>query len=528
MKQMPRLLAPGRRTPLARVTLLTLVQGLGAAAAAFATRALFEALHAGAPDLPLFPMVVLGLSGLVVATSRIAARVQGERLAQSYVLDLRAALFEHAAGMAACDVAARRSGYMSLRFVGDMTAFRNWAGRGVPRLVAGGILIPATLAVLGLLSPALLLAVLPPLGIGLVLILAGGLRLAPLHRRLRARRGRIAAEMAERMTLAPDLDRLGRRNKELHRLHRQSGRMIETALARLRLAETLTAIPEMMAGLTAVLILLIGAREGLGTGTIAAALSALGLLLAPMRDLATVWNLHAGWRAAQEKCAAALARRQRPPYGTRGLSKGPVSLRIEALELPGHPKFSCTLAAGEAVRIALGERAETALFNILLGRDPKPAGQIQLSGIPLDELSRGALRRNLCRIGPDVPMLQGSLRRALIFGTGISIDDAVLRDRIRHLRLDEVLCPDGDLDRRITEGGRTLSLSERTAVSLVRASLCHPRILLIGQDFAAARPEVTNAVQRWIDGTTTTVIWGELLEVPITTATHAASLQANS
>lgn len=508
MTPMPRLLAPGRRAPLARVTLLTLMQGLAAGAAAFATRALFEALHAGGPDLPLVPVVVLSLSGLVIASARIAAQVQGERLAQSYALDLRAALFEHAAGMAASDVAARRSGYSSLRFVGDMTAFRNWAGRGVPRLIAGAILIPATLAVLGLLSPALLLAVLPPLGVALLLIFVGGRRLAPLHRRLRARRGRIAAEMTERMALAPDLDRLGRRNKELHRLRRRSGQMIEAALDRLRLAEALTAVPELMAGLTAALILLIGAREGLGTGTIAAALSALGLLLAPMRNLATVWNLHAGWHAAREKCAAALARRQRGPYGTRGLPKGPVALRIEALELPGAPAFSFRLAAGKAGRIALGERAETALFDILLGRDPKPAGQVRMSGIPLDALSRGALRRNLCRIGPDVPILQGSLRRALTFGTGVSMDDAALRDRIGQLRLKAVLCPDGDLDRRITEGGRTLSLSERTAVSLVRASLCQPRLVLVGQDFAAARPEVAEAVRRWIDATSTTVLWG--------------------
>ncbi|MEN9063459.1 hypothetical protein [Ponticoccus litoralis] len=268
--------------------------------------------------------------------------------------------------------------------------------------------------------------------------------------------------MTERMALAPDLDRLGRRNKELHRLRRRSGQMIEAALDRLRLAEALTAVPELMAGLTAALILLIGAREGLGTGTIAAALSALGLLLAPMRNLATVWNLHAGWRAAREKCAAALTRRQRGPYGTRGLPKGPVALRIEALELPGAPAFSFRLAAGKAGRIALGERAETALFDILLGRDPKPAGQVRMSGIPLDALSRGALRRNLCRIGADVPILQGSLRRALTFGTGVSIEDAALRDRLGQLRLKAVLCPDGDLDRRITEGGRTLSLSERT------------------------------------------------------------------
>ncbi|WP_043774651.1 hypothetical protein, partial [Roseivivax isoporae] len=183
---LPGLLAHGRGRVLARVCALTLVQGAAAAAAALATRGLFEALGEGAA-LPLPLLAGLAVSGAVIAWARVAARVAGERLGQAYARDMRLALFDRAAGMAASDVARRRQGYMSLRFVGDMTAFRNWLGLGLPRLVAGAVLIPCALLTLWVLDPAFAARVVPLAVLSLGVLALGGLRLVPLHRRLRAR-----------------------------------------------------------------------------------------------------------------------------------------------------------------------------------------------------------------------------------------------------------------------------------------------------------------------------------------------------
>ena len=144
---MPRLLQNGRRRGLMVVTLVTLVQGAAAGVAAFATRGLFDAMAAQAA-LPPGLLVALAASGVLIAGARVLSRLTGERLGQDYALAIRLALLDHASGMPASAVARRRSGYMSLRFVGDMTAFRNWLGKGLPRLIAAMVLIPAACAVL--------------------------------------------------------------------------------------------------------------------------------------------------------------------------------------------------------------------------------------------------------------------------------------------------------------------------------------------------------------------------------------------
>lgn len=506
---MPPLLSPGRRRGVLRVTLLALAQGAAAALAAFATRDLFRALNGPDQSLPALPLALLILSGAAIALTRVLARIEGERLGQGYALEIRCMLFEHAAGMAISDVAARRSGFMSLRFVGDMTAFRNWAGRGLPRLVAGAVQIPAALAVLWWLAPVFLGAAGGPVGVALLAVVLGGAGLVPLHRRLRRLRARIAADMAERMPLAPELDRLGRRPRELRRLRRHSAEMIRASLTRLRMAETLKAAPDLMAGLAAALLIRAGAGAGLEPGTIAGALAALGLTLTPLRNLAGALNHYSAWRTAHARCAAALARTQRAPYGRLGLPGGPVALRIRNLPLPGTAPLSCDLRKGRVAQLSLDEPAATALFNMLLGLEPPQSGTIRLSGIAIGDLSRGSLRRNVCRLGPLVPLLQGSLRRALTIGLDIAPDDARLTARIAELGLTRLLEPVGGLDARIGEGGRTLPAATRTAISLVRAALARPRLILIGQDIAAAGPELADLARRWSRASGSTVLCAE-------------------
>lgn len=484
---MPPLLDNRRGRGLAVVAALTLVQAGAAGAAAFATRALFQAMHGGAAlpvvPLPVVPLALLVAAGLLIAVTRIASRVLGERLGQGYASQIRAALFDHAARMPARAVAERRAGYMSLRFVGDMTAFRNWLGLGLPRLVTGAILIPALLVVMWALDPVFAWAVLPVVGLTLLAILLGGLRLVPLQRRLRLRRARIAAEMAERMPLAPRLDRLGRRGTELTQLHRRTDAMIRAALRHRRVAETLKVLPDLAAGIAAALIVYLGHGAGLTPASIAAALAVLGLLLAPLRELGGVWNHRAGFLAARVKAEAALSRGQRDLYRAgQTLPRGPVNIVFEEVALPSGATFSLHVAAGETVHLPLGELDAGAVIDMLLGLDAPPSGRILMSGINLRDLSRGSLRRGVVEVGTSPEILQGSLRRALLMGCSDCPEDSVLDALARREGLGPLVDRLGGLGGTVREGGRNLTRGERLAISFVRVHLLRPRLILSGAD----------------------------------------------
>lgn len=488
------------------VAILTLGQGVVGGAAAFATRGLFDAMHRGAA----LPLVLLGgliLSGCCIGAFRVLARRQGEALGQDYARDLRVALFDHAARMPVSSVSTRRSGYMSLRFVGDMTAFRNWLGLGLPRLIAAVVLVPCALVALAVLSPPLAIVVLPIIVVGFAAIALLGRRLVPLHRKLRQKRGRIAAEMAERMPLAPQLDVLGRRSHEAHRLRRNTRRMIEVALQRVTLAELLKALPDALAGLAAAAIIVTGFRVGATPGTIAGALAALGLILQPMRDLGSVWNLRAAHTAAHEKIAAALHRQQRPQVvDRRSLSKGALGLTVTALPLPSGRVLTLKLRTGRQKALDLDDIDSTALFDRIQRLDSSGPGQIRLGGKDIHHISPGNLRRRVVRLGPDIPILQGSVRQALLLGVDAPVDDAALGALAHAEGLGPMLERLGGLGGRVREGARNLDLRERLLIGLVRARLHKPGLVLLASGIRHLPDEDQRRVARFMTETGATIL----------------------
>ncbi|MEF8794659.1 ABC transporter transmembrane domain-containing protein [Thiohalorhabdus sp.] len=503
---MPAPLEDGRWRSLALVSLVTLVQGAAAGVAAFATRGLFEAMDEPTP-LPLGLIAALAASGLVIAGARVAARLMGERLGQDYALSVRLALLEHAAGMPASAVATRRNGYMSLRFVGDMTAFRNWLGKGLPRLIAGAVMIPAACAVLWWLEPRFALVVAPVFLVALGVMAFAGPRLEPLHRRLRARRARIAAEMAERMPMAPELDRMGRRPTELRSLHKRTEKMIRAGLRRVFWAESLKALPDALAGLAACAIIVTGAWTGTGTGTIAGALAAIGLVLTPLRDLASVWNFRAAYLAANRKCEAALTRSQRTVgAGDKRLPDGPVRLCLRDLPMPQGGVLSLDVPPGDGQTLTCDPRDADVLFSALCGLEQVPPRSITLSDLCLTDLSRGSLRRGVQRLDSQPAVLKGSLRRNLALGLRQCPSDKKLTRVARKAGLGDLLERLGGLDGALAEGGRDLSARERSALSLSRLLLAQPQLVLLGEALWHLDSRAQDALTKHLEACGATVL----------------------
>lgn len=508
---MPGLLDHGRRTMLAGVFALICAEGAAAGAAAFATRVLFNSLH-GQQALPGDAMLLLAMSGLMIALCRVAARARGERMGQNYALDIRHALFNQGTAMSVSDVSARRAGYMSLRFVGDLTAFRNWLGLGLPRLLAALVLIPTTLGVLGWMHLPFVWAVAPLFIIALLAITLGGLKLPALQRRVRSRRAAIAADMAERMPIAPELGQLGRRGQEARRIHKRSMRLIAAALERVRYAELLKSVPDMIAGAAAVAVIWIGSQDNIDTGTIAGALSALGIALKPMRDLATVWNHGAAFYAAHRKCVAALNRRRRraSSSGRRLPESRPVTVRFEHADMPPIRALNATIRAGSRVRLT-GENGtgKSRLMKTLAGLDTVAGGRVTLNNRDLNKLSQGSLRRRVVRIGSDPTILKGTLRKALTMGLDRRPDDEHIMQVARRSGLNVLLQAVEDLDGAIAEGGRDLSSGQRVKIALVRAMLSEPGLILIDSSAAQLDASGRQALTDWLQTLEATVIASE-------------------
>lgn len=472
---------------------LALMQAVAVAAGAAGTRAAFAGLEQ-AGHVPVPALAALLLSGLALALLRPCLRLLGEAIGQAHVARLREALYDHAMRSDAPALAARRRGYLTMRITGDMAAMRDGLARGLPPLVQAAALLPTALAVLAVLYPPVAW-----LAAGIVLVcLAGFAALLPSLGRaqdlLRGRRARLAAEMTERLPLAPDLAALGRRTKEMRHIRRLSTELRAGSVGWLARAEGLHALPDALVAMLAAWTLYRGTGAGLVAGELAAMLAAQGILALALRDLAGAVGRIVAFRAASARVRAALARPALArPSGQVRLRRGAAAVEIldpSGAFLPDGP-LRLEPGANDAVQATDPQR----LAQILSRRAANPGLRIRIGDIPLDALSPGSIRRGIEVISDSPPVLRGSLRRCLTLGANPRPDDRLLLARIRRAGLMPALDRLGGLDARIEEGARLHSPADRILISVLRAAVRRPRLIVIlphaddvppeGRDFVA-------------------------------------------
>ncbi|WP_165390190.1 ABC transporter ATP-binding protein [Thalassococcus sp. S3] len=496
MTHVPAPLSEGRARSVALVAAIGILQGIAMGIAAFATRDAFAALHQAQSQRPLTLAILVG-AGVAVALLRVLARARAESLGQHYAKSLRHRLYDHIAGMSESDLAKRRTGALSLRFVGDLSAARGWVGLGITRLVSAVVVLPGAALVLYLLNPYLALAASLPVAASLLLAFGLAIGLEHYHRRLRSRRARIAINMMERIAQAPDLDLAGRTGKELEVLDENGDRLRQQATARVTRSSLLRAIPQIGAALGGVAILWAAARPDIAAAEAAAALAMLGILMLPLQELAGVWDRYCGWRVAREKCGKLLAQ-----PSTRRLSERqgrPVSVTLDNAKLRALT-VNAVLPAGSLTFVSgPNGSGKSSLAAMVAGLSPPEQGHV------LYDEGRVALPS--VAYVPDRPaMLRGSLRRSLSLGLSPRPSRRKTDRVAQQMGLGGLLSRIGGIDGSLPSGASVISNGEALRIALARAILSRADLIVVDNAQLRADPEGALLLKRLRTKTKATVL----------------------
>ncbi len=522
--RLPRIPDEGRGRSILFVAVLALGQASAAGLAAFATRDVFAALRLADAALPALALSFIVLAGVAIAVFRVGERLVAERVGQDYAASLRLKLFRHLSQMSARELSKRRKGALAMRFVGDLSAVRGWVSLGIARLISASIVLPVATAVLFFLNADLAQAAAVPVIFGLLAMAFIGPRLGPAHKRLRARRARLAADMSERVPHAPELRLLGRSAIEVAHLQRRTEKLIVSALERARGAALLRAVPDAIAGLAAAAVLWMALRTGAAGAEAAGALAAVGLMIQPMRDLAGVWDRHRAWVAARDKCEAILGtpKIRRPRWqaakadgqetvvqipALKGL--GPQELEFKAVSAGGLYNVTARAEAGQKIAIVGGNGAgKSTLLGLAAGLEQPEDGRVRLGGRAPTSLRSAERRKLLSLVGKHSPILAGSLRRALTMGVAERPDDATILAKAEAFGLKGAIDRLGGLEGKVSEAGRNLSAGEARRLLLVRAALSKPSLMLLDEPddvLDTDGPELVERLVRESEATTLTI-----------------------
>ncbi len=469
MRTLPPLATQDRALSAVLVVGCGIFQAAALAVAAFATRDAFAALHNQSP-LGARTILELALAGVIAALCLFLSRRQAEALGQSYAISLRRVLYKHIASLPKTRHDQRRTGALSLRFVGDLAAARLWFGRGLPDVLTASVVLPGAVAILFALDAGLAVATLAPLGLSLLMMAALAWHLERRHQQLRKRRASIAISMIERIAIAPELDLMGRTGKELRALDAQGAALMNDAVARRSRTTGLQAILQAGVAVSGLAILWVASQGSATPAIVAASLSVLALVAMPLQDLGSAWDRFCAWTVARQKAQRLL---DEPSLARRSNKEQTAT----AVTLSGAANF--TAEAGQVTRIDAPNAPQLARLIAGLDHDPKVTIAFGDQKTPPP----------IAFIGDTHIGIQGTLRRSVTLSARKRPGDEVVSDVLYALGLSDLLAAPRGLDQRIAENGKGLSAWQTLRLDLARAVLGHAKVIVISSLRWDAEPD---------------------------------------
>ncbi len=172
---------------------------------------------------------------------------------------------------------------------------------------------------------------------------------------------------------------------------------------------------------------------------------------------------------------------------------------------------SFDVAPGETIAIvgSTGSGKSTTLGLLHRAFDPQSGG-ISADGIDLRDYTLGSLRRNIGVVFQEPMLFARTIRENLLVGKPDATEDE-MRDAIERAQASEIMGRQSDgLDTMVGERGRTLSGGERQRISIARALLKNPPILILDEATSALDATTEAKLQKALDevmkGRTTFVI----------------------
>ncbi|REE95238.1 ABC transporter ATP-binding protein [Thermomonospora umbrina] len=435
---------------------------------------------------------VCAFAGLVLLRSVATWREMdlSHDLAYRVLAELRVRVYDGLARSAPARIAGRRSGDLAATAMNDIEALEFFYAHTTARLLASGLVFVCGTAVLGVLDPWLVLAVLPAAAALMAHPLLGDRGRTARGEAVRSATARLSADAVETVDGMRELlarNALDRRRRRLL----DSGRRL--ALAQRAEARHDGAFAAVQDALVVVALVTVVAVV-VGSGAWAPAALALGVsILAPVAASADALRQAGGLRAAAARVQAAITAPPTAPPSRRPLPlpDGPLGVRLRNVHfsyggtavLRG---LDLTVPPGRTVALVGASGAGKTTLAHLMARFWDPAaGTVEVStsngAVDLRDLADDDLRSAVALVGQDAALFHGTLRDNLRLAAP-NADDDLLDLVIGQCGVDRIAAdlPDG-LDGIVGERGATLSGGQRARVALARALLTEPRVLILDE-----------------------------------------------
>jgi ATP-binding cassette subfamily B protein len=450
-------------------------------------------------------------------------------IGQGIVLGLRRDLFDHLTSLSLRYFSEQRAGWIIARVTSDVDAISDALSQGLPTLVSNIVLLPTTVIVLFVVDWRLglvAMVILPP---ALILSRWFQRKSAVAQLDVRNRIAAVTAQVAESVSGMAIVQAFNRERQFQGQFDELNSENRSSNIYAQQLFSVFFPSIELLGAISTCAVLVVGSRflseDTLTIGTLITAIYLLQLVFQPLQELSDVYGQLQAAAAAMVKITSVLDAEpeigDRPGAVPMPAIAGAVDLDEVSFaygETDVLHDISIHVPAGGCIALVGQTGGGKSTLAKLIARfyDPR-TGTVSVDGTDLRDVRLGSYRRQLGVVLQDPFLFSGTIADNVRFGRPEASDDEV-RETAAAIGLDRLVGRlHGGLAHEVREGGSGLSAGERQLISIARALLADPRILILDEATSNIdRPTevlIERALDRLLHGRSSVIIAHRLATV---------------
>ena len=447
-------------------------------------------------------LVLLAVVGLVCS---ITAQYFAARAATGFSARLRSALFAHLQGLSYREIDTLGSATMITRMTSDVNQLQNGVNLALrlllrsPFVVFGAMVMAFTIDVPGATVFAVAIPVLLAVVFAIILVTI------PMYRKVQNRLDGVTAATRENLTGVRVLRAFRKEQEEIAEFSRRNRLLNQLQLRVGRISNLLNPVTYVILNLAVVALLRTGALRvnsgALTQGQVVALYNYMSQILVGLIKFANLIITMTKAVACGNRIQSVFALQSSQTSGSRHPEealRGQVEFRNAGITYGvagGEALSGVSFLArpGQTVGIIGGTGSgKSTLVNLIPRFYDATQGQVLVDGVDVRELNLEELRRRIAVVPQKAVLFRGTIRSNLLWGREDATEEELQAALTVAQAMEIVQGRDQGLDAEVQQGGGNLSGGQRQRLTIARALIRQPEILIL-DDSASALDYATDA-----------------------------------